>query len=130
MPTYVTDTHSLFWYFTRPERLGAGARLAFDRVAAGDSTLIVPVIVLAELIYLIQNKPVGGDLDEILNDLQADPAIVIADLTFARALDLRKLTTVPEMHDRLIVAEAVASGATRITKDLSITNSGVVPVVW
>ncbi len=130
MPTYVTDTHSLFWYFTRPERLGIEARMAFDQVAAGDSTLIVPVIVLAELIYLIQNKPVGGDLDEILNELQANPSILITDLTFARALDLRKLTAVSEMHDRLIVAEAVANRAALITKDLSITNSGVVSVVW
>ena len=66
----------------------------------------------------------------ILNELQADPSVLITDLTFARALDLRKLTAVPEMHDRLILAEAVANGATLITKDLSITNSGVVPVVW
>ena len=66
----------------------------------------------------------------ILNELQADLSALITDLTFTRALDLRKLTAIPEMHDRLIVAEAVASGATLITKDLSITNSGIVPVVW
>ncbi len=49
MTAYVTDTHSLFWYFTRPERLGTGARAALNQVATGSETLIVPVIVLAEV---------------------------------------------------------------------------------
>ncbi|MEK7277521.1 MAG: PIN domain-containing protein [Chloroflexota bacterium] len=84
MAAYVADTHSLFWYFTRPERFGAGARAALDQVAAGSATLIVPVIVLAELIYLIQNKPVGGDLDEILRELQSNPAVVVNHAKFRK----------------------------------------------
>ncbi len=34
------------------------------------------------------------------------------------------------MHDRVIVAEALARGATLITRDEAITASGLVPVVW
>ena len=41
--------------------------------------------------------------------------------------DLRKATGVPEMHDRMIVCETLAHGATLITKDETITRSGLVP---
>jgi len=34
------------------------------------------------------------------------------------------------MHDRFIVAEALARGATLITHDQTITASGLVPVMW
>jgi predicted nucleic acid-binding protein len=52
MPTYMTDTHSLLWAFTRPRKLGERARHAFDEIASGESSLLIPVIVLAELIWM------------------------------------------------------------------------------
>jgi predicted nucleic acid-binding protein len=61
MPTYITDTHSLLWAFTRPGKLGDNARLAFEEIANGESSLLIPVIVLAELIFTIENKPVQAD---------------------------------------------------------------------
>ncbi|MBI5079920.1 MAG: PIN domain-containing protein [Chloroflexi bacterium] len=130
MAKYVTDTHSLFWYFTRPKLLSEKARAAFAQVANDEATLVVPAIVLAELIYLMQNKPVGGDLETIIKELQENPAIELTDLTTARVLDLRKFATIPEMHDRLIAAEAVAQDALLITRDDSITKSNVARVVW
>ena len=54
----------------------------------------------------------------------------IVDLSLARVLDLRALTDIPDMHDRFIVAEALARGATLITHDQAITASGLVPVMW
>ena len=40
MPTYITDTHSLLWAFTRPRKLGERARRAFDEIANGESSLL------------------------------------------------------------------------------------------
>jgi hypothetical protein len=102
---YVTDTHSLLWYFACPKLLGPGATAAFAKVAAGQANLIVPVIVLAELIFAIESKPASADFDQVLARLQASPNVCIAEWTLARTLDLRALQTIPEMHDRLIVAE-------------------------
>ena len=42
MPTYMTDTHSLLWVFMRPRKLGERARRAFEEIANGDSTLLIP----------------------------------------------------------------------------------------
>jgi len=38
---YVTDTHSLLWYLYDIPRLGPSARVAFDTVGAGNTTLFI-----------------------------------------------------------------------------------------
>jgi hypothetical protein len=54
MPTYMTETHSLLWAFTRPRKFGTEARRAFEEIANGESNLLIPVIVLAELIFTMR----------------------------------------------------------------------------
>jgi hypothetical protein len=39
-------------------------------------------------------------------------------------------STLPDIHDRLIVAETLDLGAALITRDQGITASGLVEVVW
>jgi PIN domain nuclease of toxin-antitoxin system len=51
-------------------------------------------------------------------------------LSLERTLDCLHLAAIPEMHDRLIVAEAIAQGAILITRDEAIMTSGVTAVVW
>ena len=65
-----------------------------------------------------------------MRNLLASPNVSIVDLTLARTLDLRTLTIISEMHDRMIVAEALARNATLITHDQTITASGLVKTVW
>jgi predicted nucleic acid-binding protein len=65
MATYMADTHSLLWLFMYPRKLGEYARQAFDEVGSGEARVLIPVIVLAELIFTIEKKPVTASLDEI-----------------------------------------------------------------
>lgn len=130
MTNYVADTHSLLWYFARPQRLGPNAAEAFAQVAARTANLIVPLIVVAELIMALEHKPASANLDYILEQLQNSANVNIIDLSLARVLDLQKLTAISDMHDRFIVAEAIARGAALITIDQAITDSGLVNVVW
>ena len=130
MSDYVIDTHSLVWYFARPQRLGPNATEALAQVEAGPARLIVPVIVIAELILTLEHKPAIANLNFILQQLQASSNVSLPDLTLVRTLDLRALTAIPDIHDRLIVAEAVARGLPLITNDQLITASGLVNVVW
>ena len=81
MTTYMADTHSLLWAFHKPRKLGEGARLAFEEIANGQSTLLIPVIVLAELIFTVENKPVQADLDNILSAIQNSPNMNMLILT-------------------------------------------------
>ena len=130
MPTYMTDTHSLLWAFTRPRRLGEQARRAFEEIANGESTLLIPVIVLAELIFTIENKPIQAELDEILAAFRDSPNVEFVDFDYESAMRLRDLHAIPEMHDRMIAASPIEYQATLITVDVSITTAGVVDVIW
>lgn len=49
---YVPDTHALVWYLTADRRLGKGARSALASVDNGSDHAIIPVVVLAEVMYL------------------------------------------------------------------------------
>lgn len=130
MTVYMADTHSLIWVFHKPSKLGENARRIFEEVANGETKLLIPVIVLAELIFTIENKPIKADLDKILNAINNSPNIEFVDFDYESALKLRDLTVIPEMHDRMIVVSAILSKAVLITFDQTITESNVVEVIW
>jgi len=130
MTIYMADTHSLLWAFNKPAKLGKQARQAFEEIANGKSTLLIPVIVLAELIFTVENKPVQADLDKIISAIQNSPNIEFVDFDYETALKLRDLTAIPEMHERIIVAAAIEYKAILITFDKTITESGLVEVIW
>jgi PIN domain nuclease of toxin-antitoxin system len=129
-PTYVTDTHSLLWWLTRPQKLRPAASAAFAEVEANAADLIVPIIVIAELVFIAESGRAEVDLDDALTRLQTKPNVYIQPLELPRVIALRTLTAIPEMHDRLIVAEALARQVRLITKDEAIVTSGVVATVW
>ena len=127
---FMIDTHSLLWAFMRPQKLGESARQVFEAVSNNESNLLIPTIVLAELIFTIENKPIQADLKTILETLQASPNIEFVSLDLQIALHLPNLTAIPEMHDRIIVASALEKQAALITFDKAITESGLVDVIW
>jgi predicted nucleic acid-binding protein len=44
--------------------------------------------------------------------------------------NLEKVNDLPEMHDRLIAAAALAHGAAIISKDATLRSSTAVEVIW
>ncbi|KXK15632.1 MAG: PIN domain protein [Chloroflexi bacterium OLB14] len=130
MTDYMADTHSLLWAFHKPKKLGDNARFAFDEVASGKAKLLIPTIVLAELIFTVENKPIQADLDKIVSAIQKSPNVTFVPFDYKSALQLRDLTAIPEMHDRIIVSAAIEYRAILITFDKTITQSGLVKVIW
>ena len=92
--------------------------------------MCVPVIVSAELSLNLEHRPANANLSIMIQQLPASTNVSGPDLTLARTLDLRALTAIPDIHDRLVVAEAVARGLPLITQGQLITASGPVNVVW
>ncbi len=127
---YVTDTHSLIWYLTASPRLGQAAHQAFLEVAHGEAKLIVPAIVVAELVFVVENSHAPVDIESVLRRLSANPAIEVTSLTPEVALSMRAMTAIPEMHDRLIACEAQARDAKLITRDKKILQAHVVETIW
>lgn len=127
---FVADTHALVFHLNDDPRLGALARVAFKDAEAGRATIVVPVIVLAEIAWLTERGRVALDPADVIGALRAHPAYEVAPLDADRIVAFLAMRSVPEMHDRIIACEAKLRGATLITRDQALTSSGVVPVVW
>jgi len=130
MPHYVADTHALLWYLGGSPMLGVAARAAFDDAANGTSQVSVPASALAELVSLAEKRRGVIDLTRIVATLRSASGFHLTSLSPEVALRTQFLTALPDIHDRLIVAEALENNATLITRDQLINVSHLVPTVW
>lgn len=129
-PTYVADTHSLVWYLLDSPRLSTAADRAFRAVEADEARLLVPAIVIAELIFIVERGKLLADIDELLRRIEAASNFELRALEWKQLKCLKEQKTIMTMHDRLIVCEALLNNASLITQDEEIRSSGIVPVVW
>lgn len=128
--TYVADTHSLIWYLIGSPQLGVRARQAIDDAVSGRAALIIPVIVLAKLVLLVEKGRILASLDAMLALLHGQEGFLIQPLSVEVVLIIRGPSQLPDIHDRLIVAEALMHNAALITRDRAITSSDLVSVLW
>ena len=126
----MADTHSLIWYLGSPARLGAGACQAFAEAVIGKARIVIPVIVLAEIIFVVERGRVRADVAQITARLRSLPFFRIVPLRLATVLRLQTLTDIPEMHDRILVAETLLRKASLISRDETIARSGTVRTIW
>ncbi|XYI03495.1 type II toxin-antitoxin system VapC family toxin [Sorangium sp. So ce1128] len=131
---YVTDTHALVWSMYAPSRLGNAAQQAFAATDAGSARIYVPAVVIAETIMVVERGRLPGiALAHLLPRLEAMrtsdnyrltsllPEVVLASHT---------LSAIPDIFDRLIVAEAIHRGTPLISKDTVIRQSALVTTLW
>lgn len=129
-PTYVADTHSLAWYLLDSPRLSPAADRAFQEVEANKARLLVPAIVIAELMFIVERGKLRADIDELLRRIEAASNFELRPLGWKQLRCLKEQKAITTMHDRLIVCEALLNNASLITQDEEIRSSGIVPVVW
>jgi PIN domain nuclease of toxin-antitoxin system len=126
----VLDTHAWIFLADDPKRLGRAAR----RVIAKAERIGVAAVSLWELVLLVEKRRLALDReiapwmhhaldDPRLEILPLTPAVVAAAHQLRGALD-------GDPGDRLITATALVEGAKLVTRDMRITESGIVPVVW
>ena len=127
---FIADTHALWWYFRSPDRLSAAASAVFQLVETGNATMVVPAIVVAEFYYL--SVKLGNPLEPsaFLEALDSVGGIELSELGRAQLERLDRFPEVPEMHDRLIAAEADVMGAPVVTRDEVLAASTQVPTIW
>lgn len=130
MNFYVSDTHALLWYLINSPALGTKARLAFDEADAGQALIYIPAIVIAELYYLNEKKGRPLDFRTKYARLAQSKQFVLLPFYASHTLDFDACSAVTEMHDRMIAADARRVNGTLLTRDVQITNSGVVATAW
>ena len=127
---FVAGTHALWWYFRSPERLSAAASAVFQLAETGNATVVVPAIVVSEFYHL--SVRLGSPLEPsaLLEALDSVSGIELSELGRAQLERLDRFPDVPEMHDRLISAEADALGAPVVTRDEALAAADRVATVW
>lgn len=126
---FITDTHSLVWYFTEDARLSKKAIKAFEGTIK-EGTVVVPAVVLAEIMYIAKRGKIALAFEETLKKIEEYENFDIAPLDINILKTADRIETDMEMHDKLIVATALYYKARLITKDEQIKKAGIVPVVW
>ncbi len=130
---HVVDTHALIWFLEGNSRLGANARTILSEA---DSQLILPVIALAEAVWIVERgKTSIPSVTALLSAVSADCRVMVYPLDWAVIDQSINLGTIHEMHDRQIVSTALVlqnQGETVrvLTCDQNITAPGLVPIVW
>ena len=126
---YVVDTHALFWHLTASPRLSSRARQVFDEAYNGDVTLVLSPIVLLELYGVVRKVGAPIDFSQEL-DYLARPPFQVEPITLQDLRLLDHLSSIPELHDRLISATALRLNAPILTRDPEIQACPSVTAVW
>jgi len=113
---YVTDTHSIVWYFAEDSRLSKKALNVFEGTIK-KGTIIIPAVVLAEIMFIAKKGKIILTFEETLNKIEERENIDIAPLDVDILKIADKIEADLEMHDKLIVATTLYFKATLITRD-------------
>ncbi|MBM4054225.1 MAG: type II toxin-antitoxin system VapC family toxin [Planctomycetes bacterium] len=126
---YITDTHSLVWYFTDDNRLSSNALQAFQ-ASESEGIVIVPAVVLAEVMFIAKKGKITLSFEDTLKRIEESKNFETAPLNAEILKTANAIEADLEMHDRLIAATALHYNAALITKDRAIALSGIVATVW
>ena len=127
---FVVDTHALWWYLSSPERLTPAASAVFRLAETGNATIVVPAIAVAEFYFLSVKLGQPFSPSALISTLTAVNGLELSDLGRAQLERLDLFPEIPEMHDRLIAAEATALNAPVVTRDEVLRGSSQVQTVW
>jgi PIN domain nuclease of toxin-antitoxin system len=129
-PRYVVDTHALIWHLKANPALGRSAAAVFAAAARGQTLLLVPSIVIAEMYYVDNKHGLFRDFATVFHDLNRQAYIQMIALTAHDVLDFGRDNQIPEMHDRIIVGVARRFSAPLLSQDTVITAFDRVKTVW
>ena len=126
---YVTDTHSILWYFIQDPRLSKRALEVFEGTVR-EGFIVIPAVVLAEIIFIAKKGRITLTFEETLEKIERYENFDLAPLDLDILKVANKIEADLEMHDRLIVPTALYFNATLITKDQRIVNAAICPTIW
>lgn len=128
----VVDTHTLLWHLADDPRLSLAAQSILDNP---DSQIVVPAIVIAEALFTIERGKSPVSPDKIWKMLREAANVRFQPMGLDALRKTDSLRSIPEMHDRQIVATALllkeaGLDVVVITRDRLIQDSGLIPTLW
>ena len=95
----------------------------------GETNIIISAIVAAEFIYIAEKKNAVPDGFKSLTDLLETKNAFFYPLDYEIILKLKEVPLL-EIHDRIIVATALANNCSLVTKDKRIKELKIVETIW
>jgi len=130
----VTDTHAIIWHLVAPMKLAANADLAFDQADAGEAEIHIPAVVLAEMMMVAAKERVPdrglAEVQRFVQTASASSNYRLSALTPDIVVASAGLPEIPDIFDRLIAAEALATAASLISRDQIFSKVSNLNGVW
>lgn len=127
---YAADTHSLLWFLSKDKKLSDTAREVFRKAEKGETKIIISTIVLLELMYLLEKRGDKNYFNRILEEIEGVTNYEVYPVGLEVVRLVSQITTMKELHDRIIIATSQTLDCSLITKDEEITNLNEVKCVW
>jgi len=102
----------------------------FDSADLCKTTIHIPAMVFAEMLYLTERQRITLSFLELENHLRHFRTYKESPMSFQIIKAARQITDIPELHDRLISATARTVKLDLITNDPKIQASKFVNTVW
>jgi len=128
MSSYVSDTQGLIKFMMGKKVINDAAHQAFLDADKGETTIIIPAIVLMEVMYLFEKNRIQIGLLQT-EDLMESKNYQFEPLSFEILKTASLIDDIPELHDRLIAATARYLDLPLITNDPIIGRSNFVQVL-
>jgi predicted nucleic acid-binding protein len=128
MDSFVTDTQALVKFMMGKKVINDRSHQAFQSADKGETTIIIPAIVLMEVLYLFEKNRINISLLQT-EDLFKSQNYQFEPLNFEILKTASEIDDIPELHDRLIAATARYLDLPIITNDPVIQDSKFVEVL-
>ncbi len=126
---YVTDTMG-FVLRMEQRKLSRQVKQIFDDVEVGKTTVYIPAIVFAEILYLSEKQRIGISIDDVTAYIERYPNYIEYPLSFSVIQASARITDIRELHDRLIAGTALFLDMVLLTNDPVIQASTFVNTCW
>ena len=133
MSIYVADTHALIFFANQKySQLSKKALRAFQAAENGEAYIYIPVPVLweASILEKIRQVKFSKPFAEWVKDLVQMKCYEVVPLDAEIIIEARDYGFNEDIFDAAIVATAKLKDVPLITKDVAITNSGLVDIYW
>ena len=91
------------------------AKEKFQSAEKGETEILIPALVFAELAYLSENNRIDTTLEDAKRALAKNKNLKVYPLAFETVRSAFEIDDIPELHDRLISAAAKELGIEIIT---------------
>ncbi len=127
---FIVDAHILWWFLTAPERLSTAVSSIFRLAETGNAIILVPAIVVAEICFFSVKERQAMSPATLLRALESVGGIQLSELGRQQLELFGNLPEIPEMHDRLIAADALYHNAPLLTRDRLVAASPQIETIW